>query len=104
MMQTLYSNLSLAKTGIVHSFIWFAAGSQRIEYDSGCQMQGMRFYFPLHDSDRPIGIWQNSNTRRQDGDMSKMRQNIYIQYSGLLVSELITFLKLNQSSNIDRSG
>jgi hypothetical protein len=61
-MQTLYSNLSLAKTGIVQDSIEFAAGSQRIEYDSGCQMQRMRLYFPFHGSDRPTEIWQNSNT------------------------------------------
>jgi hypothetical protein len=37
-------------------------GGQRIEYDSGCQMQSMWFYFSFYNSDRPIGIWQNSNT------------------------------------------
>jgi hypothetical protein len=61
-MQTLNSNLSLAKTGIVQSSIGFAAGSQRIEYDSSCQMQRMRLCFPFYNSDRPIGIWQNSDT------------------------------------------
>jgi hypothetical protein len=61
-MQTLYSNSSLAKTGIVLGSIGFAAGSQRIEYDFGRQMQKMRLHFPIHGSNRPIGVWQNTNT------------------------------------------
>jgi hypothetical protein len=61
-MQTLYSNLSLAKTGIVQGSIGVAEGSQRIEYDFGCQMQRMQLHFPFHGSNRPIGVWQNSNT------------------------------------------
>lgn len=61
-MQTLYSNSSLAKTGIVQGSIGFVAGSQRIEYDFGCQMQTMQLHFPIHGSNRPIGVWQNTNT------------------------------------------
>jgi hypothetical protein len=37
-------------------------GSQRNGYDSGSQMQRMQVHFPFYNSDRPIGIWQNSNT------------------------------------------
>ena len=54
----------------------------------------MCFHFSFYDPDRPIRIWQDSNTGGQDREMPKMWQDIYVQHRELLVSELGAFLKL----------
>ena len=57
------SNLPLAKTTKdVRRLIRSPLISERDGHDTGRQMQGMCYYFSFYHPDRPIRIWQDTNT------------------------------------------